>query len=490
MTLEEYIKKRKNPLSIIEIKEFLLELNKILKKMNDNKIIHRNLKLSNILLSLNKERIDKSSFKISDFGLININEGNISSKVNSFTMSFEILKREENLISSKSDIWSLGIIIYYLLFKEYPYNDGKYNIIKQNEENIILKNIDNKELNELVKKMLNPNVEKRISWEEYFNHSFFNNQFNQLDLPLFNINCKNHAQNYYAYCPKCKQNICKVVLKEHLSHKVILFSKIGISDEETKEFDNLINNINNNIQKIIEIKKEINEFINNLKSIKINSCVYKNDNENNFKYYVIQYLNIINKKIQIKETINFPKIKYDNKIIESNLNKEIKNTNNSILKFIMIGDSKANKSKLLIALTDNTFDGDYEPTIEVDFRIKKIEINNKLYKIQIWDTTGIECFTSIARTYYKGADCALIIFNISDKNTFNNIPLWIEDIKGNIVNKTQLVLIGNKIGANGNREVTYDEGKNLAEIYNLLFYEVDKDNIQKVFYDITKSIVN
>ena len=208
MTLEEYIKKRKNPLSIIEIKEFLLELNKILKKMNDNKIIHRNLKLSNILLSLNKERIDKSSFKISDFGLININEGNISSKLNSLTMSFEILKREENLISSKSDIWSLGIIIYYLLFKEYPYNDGKYNIIKQNEENIILKNIDNKELNELVKKMLNPNVEKRISWEEYFNHSFFNNQFNQLDLPLFNINCKNHAQNYYAYCPKCKQNIC------------------------------------------------------------------------------------------------------------------------------------------------------------------------------------------------------------------------------------------------------------------------------------------
>ena len=156
----------------------------------------------------------------------------------------------------------------------------------------------------------------------------------------------------------------------------------------------------------------------------------------------------------------------------------------------MIGDSKANKSKLLIALTDNTFYGDYVPTIRVDFRIKKIEINNKIYKIKIWETAGIEHFKSKPRAYYKGTDCALIIFNISDKNTFNNIPLWIEDIKGNIVNKIQIVLIGNKIGANGNREVTYDEGKNLAEIYNLLFYEVDKDNIQKVFYDITKSIVN
>jgi hypothetical protein len=220
-----------------------------------------------------------------------------------------------------------------------------------------------------------------------------------------------------------------------------LFSEIGISDEETKEFDNLINNINNNIQKIIEIKKEINDFINNLKSIKINSCVYKNDNENNFKYYVIQYLNIINKKIQIKETINFPKIKYDNKIIESNLNKEIKNTNNSILKFIMIGDSKANKSKLLIALTDNTFDGDYVPTIGVDFRIKKIEINNKLYKIQIWDTAGIECFTSIAKVYYKGADCALIIFNISDKNTLIIYLYGLKILKEILLIKYKLFLL-------------------------------------------------
>ena len=206
MTLEEYIKK-KNPLSIIEIKEFLLELNKGLKKMNDNNIIHRDLKPSNILLSLNKKRIDKISFKISDFGLSKLNEGTMSSKGTPLTMSPEMLKREINLISSKSDIWSLGIIIYYLLFKEYPYNGSEYNIIKQIEENKKLKNIEDKELNDLFTKMINPNVNKRISWEEYFNHSFFKNQFNQLNLPLFNINCKIHSINYYAYYSKCKQNI-------------------------------------------------------------------------------------------------------------------------------------------------------------------------------------------------------------------------------------------------------------------------------------------
>ena len=83
----------------------------------------------------------------------------------------------------------------------------------------------------------------------------------------------------------------------------------------------------------------------------------------------------------------------------------------------MIGDSKANKHKLLIALTDNTFDHNFVPTIGIDFRIKEIEINNKIYKIKIWETAGIEHFRSIPRAYYKGADCALIIFNISDKNT-------------------------------------------------------------------------
>ena len=293
--------------------------------MNDNNIIHRDLKPSNILLSLNKKRIDKISFKISDFGLSKINEGTMSSKGTPFTMSPEMLKREINLISSKSDIWSLGIIIYYLLFKEYPYNGGEYNIIKQIEENKKLKNIEDKELNDLFIKMINPNVNKRISWEEYFNHSFFKNQFNQLNLPLFNINCEIHSLSYYAYCSKCKQNICKSCLQDHSSHKIINFSEIGLSDNEIKEYDNLIDSIDNNIKKITEIKNNINEFINQLKTIKINSSIYENDNDNNFKYYIIQYLNIINQQIQIKEIINFPKINKDNpvEIIESNLNKEI-----------------------------------------------------------------------------------------------------------------------------------------------------------------------
>ena len=126
MSLEQYIKKRGGHLSTEEIKEILINLNESFKEMKNKNIIHRDLKLSNILLSINKSKIDKICFKISHFGLSKLFEGTkmdlINSKGNLLTMAPEVLKGEKDLIGYKSDIWSLGIIIYYMLFKEYPYN--------------------------------------------------------------------------------------------------------------------------------------------------------------------------------------------------------------------------------------------------------------------------------------------------------------------------------------------------------------------------------
>ena len=307
MNLEEYMNKRNNSLSIEEIKELLLDLNKGLKEMNDNNIIHRDLKPSNILLSFNKSKINKICFKISDFGLSKlIDENNtLSSNGTPVTMSPEMLKREINLISSKSDIWSLGIIIYYLYFKEYPYNGGEYNIIKQIEQNKKLKNINNKELDDLIKKMLNPNINERISWNNYFKHPFFNN--NQLNLPIFNYKCNIHSKDYNTYCVKCKQNICEICLKEHSSHNIIPFNKIGLSQNEIKQFNDIIKEIENNMKNITNIKNEIIKFINDIKLIKDNNSIYENDNNNNYKYYSIECLKIINDKLKIEKII-LPKI--------------------------------------------------------------------------------------------------------------------------------------------------------------------------------------
>ena len=174
LNLEEYMKKRKEPLSIEEIKEILLDLNKGFKEINDNKIIHTSIKPSNILLSINKSKINKICFKISEFGLSKLlkeNKENDNNYKISETISPENIKGE--LITSKSDIWSLGIVIYYMLYKKYPYNGTEYEMIKKLELYNNFSINDDKNLNDLLNKMLIPNFNIRISWEQYFQHPFF-----------------------------------------------------------------------------------------------------------------------------------------------------------------------------------------------------------------------------------------------------------------------------------------------------------------------------
>ena len=116
-------------------------------------MIHKNIKLSNIFLSLNKSKINKICFKISDFGLSKLLEGckinKMSSNENSNIISTDVLKEKINLISDKNDIWDLGILIYYMLFKEYPYNE--YQIVNKIKLEKELKTINDKKLDDLIK---------------------------------------------------------------------------------------------------------------------------------------------------------------------------------------------------------------------------------------------------------------------------------------------------------------------------------------------------
>ena len=148
--------------------------------------------------------------------------------------------------------------------------------------------------------MLKINKNERISWEEYFNHPFFN----QINLPSFDIICKNHSKELIAYCSNCKCNICEDCLNNHPgdTHKVIFFTNIGLSENENKEIDKLIKEIEININSFNQIKK----FINHIKSIK-DSSIYIDNDKFNYKQYSIQCLNIIKEKMKI-ENISLPKI--------------------------------------------------------------------------------------------------------------------------------------------------------------------------------------
>ena len=330
MSLEEYIKERKDNLSIEEIREVLLELNKSLKEMKEKNILHRDLK------PLNKSKINKISFKISNFGLSKLLDENNSMSINGtpITMAPEVLNGENELICDKSDIWSLGIIIYYMLFKEYPYKgQNEHQIIKSIESNKQLKQTNNEELNDLIKKMLIINVNERISWEKYFEHPFFKinsnqiqiiNQSNQLNLPIFNLKCEKHSKKYLiGYCPVCKCNICITCYHEHSSkyHKVLLFREIGFTEDELEQINDLSDQMCDNIENLKQINEEIDEFINNIKSIKENYSIYENDEKNNFKLYTFECLKIINEKFKFEENIKLPKLcKWELRYILINLN--------------------------------------------------------------------------------------------------------------------------------------------------------------------------
>ena len=307
--LKEYIKMREKPISVEEIKYVLLQLNNAFKIMNNKKINHTDIKLNNILIS--QERLDKNIIKLSSF---------CSSKGISNSMSFidisltsapEILLDEEDL--SKSDLWSIGIIIYYMYFKEYPYKGKNEHILLNDiKSGKKLKSIDDKELDDLMNKLLKININERLSWEEYFNHNFFKQ--NNLDMPIFNFKCEEHFKDIKFYCQNCKLNICIYCLEKHNNHKIVSFYNIGLNDDERNKFETLFKYIENNINTLNQIKNNYQSFYNKIGTIKENVLIYKNDTKNNYKNYYIEALEKINEQLKYKFNINFINLE-DNYII-------------------------------------------------------------------------------------------------------------------------------------------------------------------------------
>ena len=142
------------------------------------------------------------------------------------------------------------------------------------------------------------------------------------------------------------------------------------------------------------------------------------------------------------------------------------------------------KSNILYKYTNDKFNPSHEITIGCEFMAKNISIKNRNIRIQIWDTAGQEAFRSITRTYYKSSTCAFIVYDISDKKTFDNVITWLNECKDMCYKDILICLIGNKCDLEGKRAVSYDEGKNFADENNLLFFETsakDGTNIQECF---------
>ena len=155
-----------------------------------------------------------------------------------------------------------------------------------------------------------------------------------------------------------------------------------------------------------------------------------------------------------------------------------------MFRYIIVGDMAVGKSCILLQFTDHKFRHQHELTIGVEFGGKNIQVKDKTIKIQIWDTAGQEAFQAITRTYYKGAIGALLVYDITRKETFDHIIKWYNEVKLNGSKDICCILIGNKKDLEDQRQVKYEDGKRLAEEHNLLFLETSAktaENVQECF---------
>ena len=172
---------------------------------------------------------------------------------------------------------------------------------------------------------------------------------------------------------------------------------------------------------------------------------------------------------------------------------EIINTGDFDIKFkiMVIGESKVGKTSLIKRYTKNKFGGVYLTTVGVDFQDKIIQIEEKKIRLQIWDTAGQERFRNITKNYFNSSDGFLLIYDISDKDSFKHLNFWNEQIKLNAPNNTKSVLVGNKCDLDNSREISIEQGENLAQKYKIKFFEAsakDGTNINEVFEYLANEI--
>ena len=159
-------------------------------------------------------------------------------------------------------------------------------------------------------------------------------------------------------------------------------------------------------------------------------------------------------------------------------------------KIIVIGNSGVGKSSLSIQAARHTFAENYFATVGVEFFTMNIKLENKIIKLQIWDTCGQEIYRSLISNFYRNSSLAIIVYSITDSSSFESVDQWLKELKTNSSPDIKIFLIGNKLDLEEQREISYDQGNNIKNDYNLdLFVEAsarDGQNTEYIFVQAAK----
>ena len=198
-----------------------------------------------------------------------------------------------------------------------------------------------------------------------------------------------------------------------------------------------------------------------------------------------EIINENNKNIVKNNSNEKNEYKYQSEIL--NLSPEFKNFDINF-KIIVIGKCGVGKTCITSQAVKNIFINNHQATIGMEIFTLFLRIDKKIMKFQIWDTCGEETYRSLITNFYRNSSLAILVYSIDQRDSFRELELWIKELRLNNSPDTKLVLVGNKLDLENKRQIQYEEGKQLADVYGFAdFFETSAktgENIAKMFLKI------
>ena len=164
-----------------------------------------------------------------------------------------------------------------------------------------------------------------------------------------------------------------------------------------------------------------------------------------------------------------------------------------LFKLLLIGDSGVGKTCILFRFSDDAFNNTFISTIGIDFKIKTIELRGQKIKLQIWDTAGQERFHTITTSYYRGAMGIMLVYDITNAKSFDNIAKWLRNIQEHASDDVEKMILGNKCDVEDKRVISKERGEQIARENGVRFLETSAKtnvNIERAFVDLSETILD
>ena len=164
-----------------------------------------------------------------------------------------------------------------------------------------------------------------------------------------------------------------------------------------------------------------------------------------------------------------------------------------LFKVLLIGDSSVGKTSVLLRYVDDKFNAEFQTTIGVDFKVSSFMMNGKNLKLQLWDTAGQDRFKTIVASYYRGAHGILLVYDITNQTSFQNIQRWFDESQNYLQKSVPKLLIGNKLDLAAQRTVRVEDARALADRLGVDYVETsakNSTNVKSAFETLTRNIMN